>query len=250
MIDAHCHLDFEAFDQDREAVVQRARSAGIDHIIIPGVRAAHWQRIAKLCEQPGLHACYGLHPYYVAEHDKVDLHRLDQQLSAQDCIALGECGLDYRAGQPDKKIQLEFFRAQLDIARNHALPVVIHSVHATEDVIHQLKNYPGLTGMVHSYSGSLEQARQLIAMGFYISLGGSITYPRASRLHRLAADIELGSLLLETDSPDQPDVLHQDERNEPAYLCNVLAYLAELRTEPGEEIAQQTTNNVRRLFAI
>ncbi len=250
MIDAHCHLDFEAFDDDREAVIKRAEAAGIEHIIIPGVKSEHWGRITKLCERSNLHACYGLHPYYVDLHSNADLSKLEQQLSAQDCVALGECGLDYRDGQPEKQLQLKFFKAQLDIANNHNKPVVIHSVRATEDVIRLLKEYPELTGMIHSYSGSAEQAKQLINMGFYISLGGSITYPQATKTRKAAAQIDLSHLLIETDSPDQPDALHKNERNEPAFLSNVLHCLTELRTESADEIAAQTTKNARRLFNI
>jgi TatD DNase family protein len=250
MIDAHCHLDFEAFDHDREAVIRRAAEAGIEDIVIPGVKAEHWKRIAELCEQPNLHACYGLHPYYVDQHKNNDLLKLDQQLSTQACVALGECGLDYREGQADKQLQLKFFRAQLELAQNHKLPVVIHSVRATEDVIHLLKAYPQLSGMVHSYSGSIEQARQLIDLGFYISLGGSITYPHATKIQKVAAQCRLDRLLLETDSPDQPDAAHENERNEPAFLGNLLDHLAGLRTESADEIAQQTTINAQRLFNI
>jgi TatD DNase family protein len=250
MIDAHCHLDFEAFDDDREAVIERASAAGIEHIVIPGVKSEHWNRIAELCEQPNLHACYGLHPYHVNQHKNIDLLKLDQQLSTQDCVALGECGLDYREGQAEKPLQLKFFTAQLGIAQEHNKPVVIHSVHATEDVIQLLKKYPELTGMIHSYSGSIEQARQLIDMGFYISLGGSITYPQATKARKVAAAIKLDGLLLETDSPDQPDAAHKNQRNEPAFLSNVLACLAEIRTESATEIARQTTMNAQSLFGI
>jgi TatD DNase family protein len=250
MIDAHCHLDFEVFDNDREAVIKRAEAAGIEHIIIPGVKSEHWGRITTLCERSNLHACYGLHPYYVNLHSTADLSKLDQQLSTQNYVALGECGLDYREGQADKQLQLKFFKAQLDIANNHNKPVVIHSVRATEDVIRSLKEYPKLTGMIHSYSGSLEQAKQLINIGFYISLGGSITYPQATKTRKAAAAIDLGHLLIETDSPDQPDALHKNERNEPSFLSNVLHCLTELRTESVDEIAAQTTKNARRLFNI
>lgn len=250
MIDAHCHLDFEIFDSDREAVIQRAEAAGVDHIVIPGVKAMHWSRIADLCEQPNLHACFGLHPYYVAEHNKSALHKLDYQLATQDCVALGECGLDYREGQPDKQLQLEFFRAQLAIAEDHNKPVVIHSVRATEEVIHILKQHPTLRCMIHSYSGSIEQAHQLVDMGFYISLGGNVTYPKANKLRTLAAAIPLKNILIETDAPDQPDITHRNGRNEPAYLCNVLTALTKLRTESADDIAAQTTENARRLFSI
>lgn len=250
IIDAHCHLDFEVFDEDRDVVMQRAAMAGVEHIIVPGVRAEHWNRIADLCEQQGLHACYGLHPYYVEQHKNSDLLKLDYQLTNQDCVALGECGLDFRAGQADKQLQLKFFTAQLDIAQDHNKAVVIHSVRATEDVIRVLKTYPKLIGMVHSYSGSIEQARQLIDMGFYISLGGSITYPEAKKARALVAKIPLTGLLIETDAPDQADVRHKNERNEPAHLRNVLNCIAELRTETVEAIARQTYNNSQQLFKI
>ena len=248
LVDAHCHLDFDAFEHDRDAVITRAQATGIEHIVIPGVKAEHWQRITRLCDRAELHACYGLHPYYADQHQADDLDKLERQIAGHPCVALGECGLDYRDGQPGKILQHKFFTAQLDIARQYNKPVVIHSVRATEDVILAVKNRAGLRGMVHSYSGSLEQAMQLVELGFYISLGGSTTFERAKRLHKVAAGIPLESLLLETDAPDQPDSLHHGERNEPAYLINTLNFIAELRTETPELIAEQTTANARRLF--
>ena len=145
---------------------------------------------------------------------------------------------------------MKFFKAQLEIAHTTGTPVVVHSVQATEDVINLLKNYPGIRGMVHSYSGSYEQAKQLINLGFYISLGGAITYDNARKLRATASDIPLASILLETDAPDQPDADHFNQRNEPAYLVNVLECLAELRDEPIEDIAAQTTRNAQALFQI
>lgn len=250
LIDAHCHLDFDCFDSDRDAVLLRAQQAGVNDIIIPGVKSIDWPRISGLCEQPGLHACYGIHPYFVDQHSTDALLELDQQLTTHKCVALGECGLDYRDGQPDKQLQQHFFKTQLELARKHNKPVVVHSVRATEDVIKTLKNYPALTGMIHSYSGSAEQARQLIEMGFYISLGGNITYPGAHKLRKLATEITLESLLIETDAPDQVDATHTNTRNEPAYLRTVINYLAELRDETIEHIAAQTLANSRRLFKL
>ena len=151
---------------------------------------------------------------------------------------------------PTKIYKKKFFNAQLDIAHAINKPVVIHSVRATEDVINSIKNYPGLRGMIHSYSGSYEQAKQLIGLGFYISFGGAITYDNARKLRATASDIPLGSILLETDAPDQPDADHFNQRNEPAYLVNVLKCLSELRDEPIEEIAEQTTRNAQELFGI
>jgi TatD DNase family protein len=251
LIDSHCHLDFEAFDGDREKVVERARKKGIGDIIIPGVKRRGWKQIRTLCNSSTqLHACYGLHPYLAGEHTDDDIVQLKQWLQDNPCVAVGECGLDYRKDQADRHIQMKFFRAQLDIAQAVGKPVAIHSVHATGDVINTIRNYPGLRGMIHSYSGSYEQARQLLDLGFYISLGGAITYKRASKLRTTAARMPLTSILIETDAPDQPDAAHHGERNEPAYLVNVLKCLGELRDEPVEEIAAQTTRNAQALFGI
>ena len=249
LIDSHCHLDFEIFDDDIDAVLTRAHENNISDIIIPGVQADTWSRILFMCSHyPGLHACYGIHPYTVATHTTDDLNTLRQWLITNPAIAVGECGLDYRQGQADRALQKTFFDAQLMIALELELPVVIHSVHATEDVIDLLKSRRGLTGMVHSYSGSYEQALQLIDMGFYISFGGAITYERASKLRKTASRLPLESILIETDAPDQPDMLHKGERNEPAYLANVLKCLCDIREENRADIVTQTSANARSLF--
>jgi TatD DNase family protein len=251
LIDSHCHLDFDAFDNDRDAVIERAGNHGIKHIVIPGVRRDHWGRIAAMCSNnTRLHACYGLHPYLAREHRETDLACLRDWLAAHDCVGVGECGLDYRKDQADKDTQLKFFHAQLEIASMVDKPVVIHSVRATADVIMAIKNHSGLRGMIHSYSGSYEQAMQLIELGFYLSLGGAITYENAKKLRSTARKIPLASVLLETDAPDQPDAKHHNQRNEPAYLVNVLNCLSELRDEPVEDIARQTTSNAKQLFKL
>ena len=251
IIDSHCHLDFDVFNCDRNAVIERAYNEGIKHIIIPGVKRKNWDLIRAICDNSQqIHACYGLHPYLAGEHTDDDIIQLRHWLENNDCVAVGECGLDFRNNQADKDLQFKFFNAQLDMAHALEKPVVIHSVRATEDVISSIKNHPGLRGMIHSYSGSYEQAMQLIDLGFYISLGGAITYDNARKLRATASSIPLDSILLETDAPDQPDADHFIQRNEPAYLVNVLQCLSELRDEPIKEIAAQTTKNAQDLFGI
>ena len=251
IIDSHCHLDFDDFNPDREAVIECARSKGIKQIVIPGVKRNSWHSIREICDNYSqLHACYGLHPYLAGEHTDDDIIQLRLWLDNNACVAVGECGLDYRRNQADRRVQQKFFLAQLEIAHTTGKPAVIHSVHATEDVIKLLKNYPDIRGMIHSYSGSYEQAVQLINLGFYISFGGAITYQNAKKLRAIAGKIPLDSILLETDAPDQADAEHFGQRNEPAYLVNVLKCLAELRDEPIEEIAAQTTRNAQDLFGM
>ncbi len=251
LIDAHCHLDFPVFDIDRDAVLLRAKNRSISDIIVPGTEQQYWDRINTLCSNNSqLHACYGLHPYWVNSNNKYDLTQLEQYLSHNNAVAVGECGLDFRKQQPDKKIQLYFFEAQLRLAENTRLPVVIHSVNATETVIKTLKKFNNLKGMIHSYSGSFEQAEQLIEMNFLISIGANVTYDNAKKIKGVVRKLPLTSLLLETDAPDQPDQKHAGKRNEPAYLTNTLEVMAALREEPAQTIAQQTTVNVKKLFKI
>lgn len=249
LIDSHCHLDFDAFDIDRDQVLARAANIGITDIIIPGVSIDNWPRVNSLCAaHSNLHPCYGLHPYLVSEHGKEAIKALTHWLGNHSCIAIGELGLDFRTGMADKSIQMYFFEHQLDIALETRLPAVIHSVRATNEVMNTLKKKPGLRGMIHSYSGSYEQAMQLIDNGFYISIGGPVTHPGAKKLHQVARKIPLNALLLETDAPDQPDYAHKNLRNEPAYLIKVLETVSELRGESAEDIASQTSTNARCLF--
>ena len=251
LIDSHCHLDFESFDTDRDQVLQRAKDNNINDIIIPGTEKKYWQRINQLCARyKQLHPCYGLHPYWVSHHDKNDLKSLETYLENNSAVALGECGLDFRDDQADKKTQLYFLESQLDIANNHQLPVVIHSVRATEAIIQSVKKFTDLKGMIHSYSGSAEQAKQLIDMGFYISVGGSVTYDNAKTIKSVVKNIPLTSLLLETDAPDQADKKNKGKRNEPAYLVNTLDTISALTDTPTVTIAEQTTKNAKLLFNI
>ena len=269
LVDAHCHLDFEIFDKDREQVLQRAKDNHITDIIIPGTQKKYWGRINFLCasnkektngadikrKNIKLHACYGLHPYWTEWHQLQDITTLEKYLANNESVALGECGLDFRQKyrnnkNSDKKTQTEFFEAQLDIAKNLQLPVVIHSVNATEDVIQSIKKFKNLTGMIHSYSGSAEQAKQLIDLNFLISIGGSVTYDHAKKIKKIVSEIPLSSLLVETDAPDQTDQYNQKKRNEPAFLINTVKEISRLKNETERAIAQQTTINAKNLFKI
>ena len=251
LVDSHCHLDFECFDDDRETVIDRAREAGVKHIVVPAITAANWGKVKSVCEQhQGLHPAYGLHPYYLEQHREQQLAQLEQRIESTPAIAIGECGLDYHLEHLDRRQQQHYFTSQLDIAQRFDLPVVIHARKSTEDIIQAIRQRSGLKGMIHSYSGSFEQAKQLVDLGFYLSFGGAITYPRATRLQRVVARLPLSSLLIETDAPDQPGATHQGERNEPAYLTEVLDVIATLRPETKEVIAEQTTRNAMNLFSI
>ncbi len=251
LIDSHCHLDAPEFAPDRDAVLARARAAGVAGQVVPAVEFSAWPALAELCRtNAGLFPAYGLHPMYLDRHEEAHLVALPDWLQRAGAVAVGECGLDFFVEGLDPDRQRHFFRRQLEIARDLHLPVVLHARRAVEEVIATIRSVGHLTGVVHSYPGSEEQARQLYALGFCLGIGGPISFERAKRLRQLVATMPIEFLLLETDAPDQPDAARRGQRNEPAYLVDVLRIVAELRGDSEEAIAEATGANARRLFRL
>ncbi|MET0328681.1 MAG: TatD family hydrolase [Luteimonas sp.] len=251
LIDSHCHLDAAEFDADRAAVIARARDVGVRHQIVPATHADAWPKLRAVCASAaGLHPAYGLHPTFLAHHRPSDLDALDDWIVRERPVAVGECGLDHFVADLDPDAQRHFFEGQLRLAHRHDLPVIVHARRAVEETIALLRRFDGLRGVVHSFSGSPEQARQLWKIGFLIGLGGPLTYERAKRLHRVAQEIPLEQLLLETDAPDQPDAGHRGMRNEPARLTRIRDVVAVLRGIEADAVAAETSRNARNLFRI
>lgn len=251
LFDSHAHLDAPEFDVDRTQVLDAARGAGVTELLVPAVDAAAWPKLARLCaSESGLHPAYGLHPCYLAEHELAHLAALDAWLDVHPAAAIGECGLDHFAPGLDRARQLELLYGQFEIAHRRDLPLVLHARHAFEAVILALRHFgKPLRGVVHSFSGSAEQARELARLGFSVGIGGPVTYEQARRLRRVVATLPVETMLLETDAPDQPVARHRGRRNEPAFLVDVLHSVARLRGEDPAELARVTTANARRLFA-
>jgi TatD DNase family protein len=251
LVDTHCHLDGPEFAADREDVIARARAAGVAHQIVPAIDRSSWELIeALVAANADLHPAYGLHPMLVDRHLPEHLVELERWIERTRPVAVGECGLDFYIEGLDPDAQRRVFVRQLEIAREADLPVIVHARRAVEEVTATLRRIGHLRGVVHSFSGSEEQARQLFGLGFHLGLGGPVTYARAHRLHRVVASMPLEFLLLETDAPDQPLEGHQGQRNEPARVRNVLAAIAAIRGEPEEAIAAVTTANACRLFGL
>ncbi|WP_282271591.1 TatD family hydrolase [Stenotrophomonas sp. PS02298] len=249
LIDSHCHLDAAEFDIDREAVIARARASGVGVQIVPAVTAASWPKLREVCAtDAGLHPAYGLHPMFLPEHRPEHLQQLRDWVERESPCAIGECGLDFFVDDLDPEAQRLYFQAQLELARDAQLPLIVHARRALDEVILRIRRVGGLSGVVHSFSGSPEQARQLWDLGFMIGLGGPITYTRANRLRGLVTQMPLEFLLLETDAPDQPDAGIRGQRNEPSRLRQIVDTVAELRQQPAADIAAQTTANAKRLF--
>jgi TatD DNase family protein len=251
LVDSHCHLDAAEFNGDREAVISRARGAGVHQQMVPAVDAASWPKLREVCAgTPGLFPAYGLHPMYLDAHRTEHLAQLREWIERERPLAVGECGLDFFVDGLDRDAQSHYFEGQLQLACEFDLPVIVHARRAVDAVIAAIRKAGKLRGVIHSYSGSMEQARQLWDLGFMLGLGGPVTYERANRLRKLAAEMPLERLLLETDAPDQPDAGIRGERNEPARLREVLRVIAELRGEEQAHVASVTTANARRLFAL
>lgn len=251
LIDSHCHLDASEFDADRAAVIARAQAAGVMQQVVPAITAASWPGLREACAlAPGLHPAYGLHPIFLDQHRPEHLELLAEWIARERPCAIGECGLDFFLDGLDAQTQRHYFDGQLQLAKRFDLPLIVHARRAVEEVIARIKAVGGIRGVVHSFAGSPEQAQQLWKLDFMIGLGGPVTYPRANRLRGLAAQMPLQHLLLETDAPDQPDAEIRGQRNEPARLRTVLDCIAQLRGEPAEAIAAQTSANARRLFGL
>ncbi len=251
LIDAHVHTDDKRFHADIDHVLAYARSAGVVAQIVPSVSRNLWPQVKHLCDAHNdLHACYGLHPYFMSEHQESDLLDLSQWLGKERPVAVGECGLDYAVKDHNKQQQQHLFEAQLALAREFSLPIVIHAVRSVDDVIKLIKLSGHSKGLVHSFAGSEQQAYKLIDLGFTLGFGGGITYPTAHKRQATLAKLPLDSFVLETDAPDQPPLQYQGQRNEPAYLRSILSFISELRTETEAQIAKATTENARTLFAL
>jgi TatD DNase family protein len=256
LIDTHCHLDFPAFDGWRDAAIARARALGVTAIVVPGVSAEHWEAVLRLCQHGDgvqLYPALGLHPCFMAQHRPEHLQRLQHAVEAQRerLVAIGEIGLDFQIDAADRQAQIELLSAQLKIAKNADLPVLLHVRKAHDQVLSLLRRLAlPRGGIVHAFSGSEQQARQYAQLGFRLGFGGAISYARATRLRRLAAELPLEWLVLETDAPDMPLSGWRDEPNRPQRVAEVANIIADLRGISAQEVGQTTSATARRLLAL
>jgi TatD DNase family protein len=254
LIDTHTHLDFDDFDQDRDAVLQNSLALGVERMVVLGVYQRNWQRLWDLTvQQPALQAAFGLHPVYINEHRPEHLTELADWLShlqghPQLC-AIGEIGLDYYVQTLDRQRQQQYFDAQLQLAADFELPVLLHVRRSHADVIATLKRFRlKRCGIIHAFAGSREEAREYIKLGFKLGLGGAATWPQALRMHRVIAELPLQSIVLETDSPDMAPAMYPGQRNSPEHLPAICSALADLMAITPERLAEASTANARQLF--
>lgn len=249
LIDSHCHIDVADFDGDREAVLQRARQLGVSAIVVPGICAADWGTLLALCSRhPGLYPALGLHPVFLQQHAAGDIDVLQGLLAEHRVVAVGEIGLDFYVEGLDRAAQQALFEAQLEVARDARLPVILHVRKSHDAVLETLRRIPVRGGICHAFNGSLQQAARYIEMGFRLGFGGMLTFERSVKLRALARELPVEALVLETDAPDMTVAQHRGERNSPEYLPYCLAALARARDADAEELARITAANTREVL--
>lgn len=256
LFDSHCHFDFSVFGTAQPAIWQFCQQQHINRLLIPGTSPQQWPQGQHLSETlKGVYFSCGVHPWFLSEVPPDLPAAMSPYLQHKNCVAIGECGLDGSI-KTDLAMQIPIFEAQLQLAKSSQLPLIVHAHKAHNKVQQLLKKYaPNKGGVIHAFTGSIELAQSYTNLGFKLGIGGSITYPRAHKTRRAAANLPLQSFLLETDAPDMPLHGHQGKANSPERLIDIARCLYELRRDAGktetlDEIMRQTTDNSRSLFNV
>jgi len=253
-IDSHCHLDNPQFDPDREAVIDRALAAGVERMVVIGTGEGPPDleagiRLADRHEP--IYATVGIHPHDASKASPATYTRLRELLQHPKVIALGEIGLDYHYDHSPREVQRAVFLEQMLLAGEARKPIVIHTREAWEDTIALLEVYwrpHGLGGIMHCFSGNADQAALCVDLGFHLSFGGIVTFPKALDVQEAARQAPAGRILIETDAPYLAPIPHRGKRNEPAFVAETARKMADLRGVSTEEIARLTSANFMGLF--
>ena len=252
LVDTHAHLQWASFDKDREKVISRAQQASVGYIVNIGFDMDGSIKGVKLAEHYNrLYATVGIHPHNAIQLDQNVLNKLRELSGNPKVVAIGEIGLDYYRNLSPMEAQKKAFEAQLLLAKELALPVVIHDRDAHSDILKIISRFKGkIRGIMHCFSGSKEMAEQCIKLGFLVSFAGNVTYPNAHKLHETAKWIDLNRILLETDSPWLAPQDVRGKRNEPSFLPFIAKKIAELKGISTDELAEATTTNAKEIYQL
>ena len=249
LADSHCHLDHRKFADDRDAVIGRARAAGVERMLAIGTGEGPADLEAGLRlagEYPFILATTGVHPHDASKTTAETLDRLRELARHPKIVAIGEIGLDYHYDFSPRETQMEVFRGQLEVAAEAGLPVVIHTREAWADTLAVLRESRQSEGVFHCFTGNADEARAALDLGFYLSYGGVVTFPRSEENREAARMTPPDRMLIETDAPYLAPVPHRGKRNEPAFVADTARFLAALRGVPPEALAEATTSNFER----
>jgi len=252
LFDSHCHLEMGEFEADRDAVIQRAFAAGVTRIVTVGTTLEDGYRAVAVAEgHPGIYASIGVHPHDVRGIDAGTYDALKKLAASPKVVAYGEIGLDFFRNRSPREVQLARFREQLDVAADLDLPVIIHDREAHDETLAALSGRPGGRGGVfHCFSGDRKMAERCTEMGFYLSIPGTVTFPKAGSLREVVRSVPLSRLLVETDAPYLAPVPHRGKRNEPTFVVRTAEKVAEIKGIPLAEVAAATTRNAMDVFGI
>ncbi len=247
--DSHCHFDFSAFANVREKEWQIAQHLGVQRLLIPAISYQQALTLADFCASKPWHYAYGLHPYFLTEHQKQDIERLSKLCQQHKPLAIGECGLDFRnTNELQKKQQWYFFEAQIELAKQHQLPLIIHAVKTHQQIISTLKNKQfNYGGIIHGFSGNLEQAKNYLALNFKLGIGGLIGKNNNWRLQQLIQSLPVDAFMLETDAPDMPPDFAKNNSS-PAFIALYAQILAHLKKQPLAQVASTLEQQWHNLF--
>lgn len=250
IFDTHAHYDDEQFDTDREELMDKMEEAGIGAIVNAGSTIESWDKIKSLTERyPFMYGSAGVHPDEVGTLSEEALQRMAALLDCEKIVAVGEIGLDYYWDKEGHDLQKKWFIRQLELAREKDMPVIIHSREAARDTMTVMKQYAGgMKGVIHCYSYSPEMAREYVKMGYYIGVGGVVTFKNARKLKETVKEIPLESIVLETDCPYLSPEPFRGKRNSSLNLLYVAKEIAAIKEITCEEVIQQTEINARKLY--
>jgi TatD DNase family protein len=252
LIDSHCHLNYEGLVERQAQVLETARERGVAGFLNISTRQREWGEIVALAErEPDVWASVGVHPHEADAHPDLGAIALVEAAEHPRVIAIGECGLDYFYDKSDRAAQRQRFEAHIDAARQTGLPLVVHTREAeddTKEILEAAVKEGGVTGVLHCFTGSAELARKGLDLGFYVSLSGIVTFKNAADLQATAKWLPADQMLVETDSPFLAPVPHRGQKCEPAFVADTASFVAQLRGEDPEVLADTTTANFFRLF--
>jgi TatD DNase family protein len=250
LIDTHAHIYLPEFADDRAEIMERARKAGVESIYLPAIDSTTHEAMLQVeARFENCKSMMGLHPCSVKENVEQELAVVANALAQRKFIAVGEIGLDFYWDKAFLEQQYSAFHRQIALAMEHALPIVVHSRNATDECIDVVRQYPGLRGVFHCFSGNAAQAKQLVDLGFYLGIGGVVTFKNAG-LDKVLQEVALSHVILETDAPYLAPVPYRGKRNEPSYVQLVAEKIAALLDQEVAEIAKITTGNAKKLFRI
>ena len=249
--DSHAHYDDERFNEDRESLIESLREKGVDFIVNAAADMKSCYTSLALAEKyPFIYSSVGVHPHDVKDLTDADIEEMRKLAAHSKVVAIGEIGLDYYYDNSPREDQRKWFRVQLELAKELDLPVIIHSREASQETFDMIVESGVKEGVIHCFTGSYELAKEYVKRGFYLGIGGSLTFKNAKKAVEVVEGIDLKHLLIETDCPYLTPVPHRGERNDSSYLKFVVEKIAEIKGVSTDEVAKTSSDNAKKLFCI